>query len=232
MKKILLILICCFTVNCYADDLTDIESIIKILIAINGDTSNIKELDEDIKKALTGHFKWGTFEVKNDQQSYGSNAQDWSSVLRLSQQGGGNGALAQTIKPLAKEFPINTALINKSISDPVTQKYYALQAQTVLAARAASQLDYNKIQEQITQQQLLRDQIENTDNIKSAMDLANRIQVESNLIQLETLRQIALSNQQQAVNTQGELNDAVLNAHFLSKPNEPTTSDQEKSNED
>jgi hypothetical protein len=49
------------------------------------------------------------------------------------------------------------------------------------------------------------------------MDLANRIQVEGNLINLEILRQSALVNQQQAITEQASVMSALSNAKFLTK---------------
>ncbi|HSW69154.1 MAG TPA: type IV secretion system protein, partial [Gammaproteobacteria bacterium] len=103
------------------------------------------------------------------------------------------------------------------VSNPTSRAYYTTQSQTIVAARAASQLDYDKVQNQIAYQQALQQQIENAKDLKSAMDLNNRIQVESNLINLEILRQAAISNQQQAVTAQGGVNSALTNAKFLTK---------------
>ena len=97
------------------------------------------------------------------------------------------------------------------------QQYYAVKSKTVLAARAASQLDYDHIQNQIAYQQMLQQQIEKATDLKSAIDLSNRIQVEGNLINLAILRQAALSNQQQAINEQANINSALSNAKFLTK---------------
>ena len=92
------------------------------------------------------------------------------------------------------EFPIDINGYNQGVSDPTSRQYYADQSQTVLATRAASQLDYDKIQDQIAYQQMLQQKIDNTDELKSALDLNNRIQVESNLINLEILRQSHLES--------------------------------------
>lgn len=223
MKKIHLLFAVILLFNNFAiyaagDPLSDILSILSdikgIQNTIKGYESDIDNLMGEVKDAMHGHYGWATSDFQ-DFQTYGTDAAEWNSVLQMAENGGGSGQLGQQLNQLAQQFPINTTLMNQAVSDPYTQKYYALQAQTVLASRAASQLDYNKIQQQIDYQNELRKKIDNTDNIKSAIDLSNRIQLENNLIQLEILRQSALINQQQAVSAQGHMNDAILNANFL-----------------
>ncbi len=130
--------------------------------------------------------------------------------------GGNNSLLGQTLHSLEKEFPVDTPLYNQVNPNKTDQAYYALKAKTALAARAASQLGYDKIQEQINYANQLRQQIGTTTTLKQSLDLQNRLTIENNLIQLETLRQLALLNQQQAIDAQAQVNDAIQTAHFLS----------------
>jgi len=177
---------------------------------------DIERLMKQVNSGLTSNSGWGTYQ-KHDYQSYGSGANDWSSVMQMTKTGSGAGALGQTLNSLHSQFPIDSNRFNRGISDPNSQKYYSLQSQTVLATRAASQLDYDKIQDQINYQQMLQQQIEKTKDLKSAVDLNNRIEVESNLISLEILRQTALANQQQSITQQANINSAFSNAKFLTK---------------
>lgn len=177
---------------------------------------DIEKLMRQVDNNMIGHSGWGTYNFQ-DYQSYGSDARDWSQVMKMAGSGQGSGALGQTMHGLSTEFPIDRHTYNRGVANSNSQKYYALKSQTILAARAASQLDYNKIQEQIIYQQMLQQQIEKTKDLKSAMDLSSRIQVEGNLINLEILRQAALANQQQAVSEQDSLNVALTNARFLTK---------------
>lgn len=165
---------------------------------------------------VTGHSGYGNYQF-HDYQSYGSGAKDWTSVVRMAEQGRGEGSLGDMIGTITRDFPSDSNAYNRAVSNSRSQRYYAMKSQTTIAARAASELDYNKIQEQIAYQQLLMRQIENTKDIKAAMDLANRIQVEGNLINLEILRQSALVNQQQAVTEQAAVMGALSNAKFLTK---------------
>ena len=177
---------------------------------------DMEKLMNKVHSSLTGNAGWGTYQF-HDYQSYGTNAHDWSDVLRMAESGGGQGSLGQAMNAIANQFPMDKSSFNQSTTNTETQKYYALQSQTVLAARAASQLDYDKMQDQIAYQQMLQQQIEKTKDLKGAVDLNNRIQVESNLINLEILRQSAMANQQQAVSGQANVNSALLNAKFLKK---------------
>lgn len=177
---------------------------------------DINELIRQMNGSLIGHQGWGQFQFQ-DYQSYGGQGANWYDVMNMSGEGSGKGELGNSINHLSKDFPIDTYGFSRGIRDRNQQKYYALKSQTILAIRAASQLDYDKIQKQIVYQQMLKDQIEKTDNLKAATDLANRIQVEGNLINLEILRQIALSNQQMAVDEQASVNTALLNAKFLTR---------------
>jgi hypothetical protein len=177
---------------------------------------DVQKLMEQVNSNMTGHSGWGTYHT-HDYQSYGDNARNWSDVIQLASSGNRSGALGQTMNSLANQFPTSKDVYNKGVSDPTSQTYYRVRSETVLATRAASQLDYDKIQDQISYQQMLQQEIEHTKDLKGAVDLNNRIQVEANLINLEVLRQSALANQQHAIGDQANVNSALQNAKFLSK---------------
>jgi len=177
---------------------------------------DIQGLMKQVNDSLKGNNNYGKMDT-HDYATYGNSAKDWSSVLEMSKNGYGDGALGKNINNVSNQFPVNQAVFNKGISHPTQQKYYALQAQTILAARATSQLDYDKIEDQIAYQQMLLKKVDETDDLKAATDLSNRIQIESNLISLQILRQSALSNQQQAVTAQSSVNSSLAHAKFLSK---------------
>ena len=179
-------------------------------------TGEMQHLMDKLNGDMTGHSGYGAYQF-HDYQSYGSGANDWSGVIKMAERGQGDGALGEMIREISRDFPSDHDAYNRGISNPSAQRYYAEKSQTTIAARAASQLDYNKIQQQIAYQQLLMQQIEKTKDIKAAMDLANRIQVEGNLINLEILRQSALANQQQSITEQASVMSALSNAKFLTK---------------
>jgi hypothetical protein len=177
---------------------------------------DMQRLVNEMHSSVTGHSGYGTYQL-HDFSSYGAGANDWVSVIKMANQGRGDGALGEMIASITRDYPADIEVFNHGISNTQSQRYYAMKSQTTLAARAASELDYNKIQQQIAYQQMLMQQIEKTKDIKAAMDLANRIQVEGNLINLEILRQSALVNQQKAVAEQASVMSALSNAKFLTK---------------
>lgn len=178
---------------------------------------DIDSLMKELNGHMAGHSGWGSYQF-HDYQSYGDNARDWTQLLQMAERGQGLGDLGSMMTTLSQQFPSDISRFNQGIADVKMQRYYALKSQSNLAVRAASQLDYNNIQDQITYQKMLQQQIEKASDLKAAMDLSNRIQVENNLIQLEILRQVALMNQQQIITDQAVINSALSHANFLTKP--------------
>lgn len=233
MKRrwLLLVVIFSFSSACYANWYQDIiNAITKQAGITNGILSNeltlqqdmarntkeMQHLMEQLNRSTTGHSGYGSYQF-HDYQSYGPGAKDWSSVINMAERGRGEGALGEMMSAITRDFPSDSVTYNRGVSNLGAQRYYATKSQTTIAARAASELDYNKIQQQISYQHLLMEQIEKTKDIKAAMDLANRIQLEGNLINLEILRQSALINQQQAITEQASVMGALSNAKFLIK---------------
>lgn len=176
---------------------------------------SIEGLMEDVKGSLQGRNEWGSYGYV-DYMSYGAGARSWRDVLNMTTGGGVGGELGHVMSEIANQFPIDTTLFNQGVADLEAQKYYALQAGTVLATRAASQLDFNKIQEQIDYQNKLRKSVGKSQNLKESVDLSSRIQVEGNLIALQILREVAVANQQRAVSDEATVLSALSNARFLS----------------
>lgn len=227
MKKILTLILftCLFSQITYADGIYAILANVRKLLSTQMDIKNIdsrilssqqdiENLMKEVSNAMTSHGGWGSYQT-HDYQSYGDAAQNWASVLQMADSGSGNGELGGMVNQLASQFPEDSDDYERGVNDAKAQKYYALKSQTLLAARAASQLDYNKIQDQISYQHMLQQQIDRTKDLKAAVDLNNRIQVESNLINLALLREASINNQQKAVNEQANVNAALANARFL-----------------
>jgi len=227
----LFIVIMSLSTSCFANWYQDIiDAITKQAGITNGILNNEFTLQQDMLRSqkemqklmeqmngnMTGHSGYGTYQF-HDYQSYGAGANDWSGVVNMAEHGSGEGELGAMIGSVASDFPYDRNAYNRGISNVNSQRYFAAKSHTTIAARAASELDYNKIQQQIAYQQTLMQQIEKTKDIKAAMDLANRIQLEGNLINLEILRQSALVNQQEAINEQASVMGALSNAKFLTK---------------
>ncbi len=233
MRKQLILLgaILSFSSICYANWFQDIINVINKQASVSNDIMNNQlSIQQDMfrnQKAMqyfldqinantSGHSGYGSYQF-HDYQSYGVDANDWSSVINMAERGHGNGALGGMIGSIKRDFPFDSNVYNRGVRNSKSQQYYATKSKTIIAARAASELDYNKIQQQIAYQQLLMQQIEKTKDIKAAMDLANRIHLEGNLINLEILRQSALINQQQAITEQASVMSALSNAKFITK---------------
>lgn len=171
-------------------------------------TQSIQQLSQQYG-AITGNYGLGNLGYKTDLQSWGKGTERWQSVLQVYQQGGNPGSLSDVAKQLQQQFPIHPSHVANPNPNSMDAKFYELQAKTALTSRAASQMDYDNVQKQMDYMQHLHKEIDKTQNIKSAMDLQNRLLLENNKIQLELLRASALQNQQQAIHAQGEANTAI-----------------------
>ncbi|WP_218813526.1 type IV secretion system protein [Rickettsiella endosymbiont of Dermanyssus gallinae] len=176
--------------------------------------STISRLNRQIKQAVSGHSEWAHWRFR-DFQSWGLHADRWGSLLELVTHGGNDGQLGLILRLLSREFPAGIELYNRVNRNRSDQQFYSLRAKTALVTRAASQLSYDRIQEQINYANELRSQIGTTSTLKEAVDLETRINLENNLIQIEVLRQLALMNQQHAVNAQTEVNLDLQTARFV-----------------
>jgi hypothetical protein len=218
IKAVTFSLLIILSFSSHADPISDLVNIAAQIqgyqLQISSIQNTIQGLTHQIQDAVSGQSAWAHWQF-TDYQSWGENTDHWGSVLSMAGNGANNSQLGQTLRSLAEEFPVATELYNSVNPNKLDQKYYALKAKTALAARAASQLSYDKIQEQINYANQLRQQIGTTASLKQSVDLESRLTLENNLIQLEMLRQLALINQQHAIDAQEEVNDAVQNAHFL-----------------
>ena len=219
LKILLLILLIFFPLTSRADPF--ISSVLHIAAQIEGYQmqmadiqSTISRLNRQIQEAVSGQSEWGDWQF-NDFQSWGFNVDRWSSLLNLAVNGDNNSRLGSMLRLLSREFPLAMELYNRVNPNKTDQKFYSLRAKTALVTRAASQLSYDRIQEQINYMNQLRQQIGSTTTLKEAVDLENRLTVESNLIQIEVLRQLALMNQQHSIDAQAEVNIDLENAHFV-----------------
>ena len=195
----------------FSDILGQLEQQTNLQQQIQQYTAQMPGLQQQTLQTMIGSYGYGNFNFNQNLQSWGTNTENWNQVLNDYQQGqNGIGQLAQQNN---QQFPIQQNTIVNPNPQSLDAKYYTLQSQTALAARSASEYDYNNIQNQINNLQQLHDQIDSATNLKAAIDLQNRLQYESAMIQIELLRLAALSNQQQAIESQGESNAEVNNAN-------------------
>ncbi len=221
LKKLFLIFLICwmvipFTASADIFDLIlgQLEEQTGLQDKIEKYTSKLPGLEQDTVNALTSQAGWGNRGYNPNLQSWGNDAKVWDNILTLYQQGGNPEEVSGIAHTLSQQFPIETSTIANPNPNSIDAKYYQLQAQTSLASRAASQFDYNNIQKQIDYLHQLHDQLDNTKDLKSSVDLNNRLQFENSMLQVELLRLAALQNQQQAMSAQANTNSIVNNANF------------------
>lgn len=179
----------------------------------------LQNIKSQIGTQITGSYGLGSYNWNQNPslQYLGDENGSWEDTLKIYENGGNPGDLASTISTLNQQFPIQSNLNTVTDFNTYTtnQNYYDVQAQTALAARAASQVSYDNLQKEITYEESLEQQIDTTGNIKAAIDLQNRLQVENNLIELNMLRLEAVNSQQQSIASQGDINATVSNASFF-----------------
>ena len=173
----------------------------------------LKKLEEN-NKAITGKTGYGL----KDFQTYNNTWLDDRSNMNnlLDAYSAGNGLVGGIAKNREREFPIDLDVINKSKLNKQDIDYYKLSAKTALSTRAASEAEFNRIEQKIRDQEKLQKEINNTENLKSSVDLLARIQAENNKISLESLRMLSVLTQQSAISEQAQVNARVQNAKFLS----------------
>lgn len=185
------------------DQLDEMESLHKL------NDKTLQQLQEQ-QKLLIGSYGYGGLTLSSNAYSWGKNNDQLSSLLNAYQNGHGDfGSLA---KQLHQQFPINPSTLKPH--DRINS-YNQLQAETTLTARTASEYSYNQIEEKLEVQRNLQKQIDRAPNIKAAIDLQNRLSYENNLLQLELLRLISVSTQQQAVAQQDNANSALIRQRFF-----------------
>ena len=206
-----------FSVNVKADVFSDMLNQLAKEVDLQTMISKYTEQTADSNQQMLSQLSNTpglNFETKSydpNLQSWGSNLSTWQSVLNAYQNG--DGKVGVSARDLNHQFPIQSSTLINPNPNSIDAKFYTLQAQTALASRAASQHDYDNIQNQIDYMHKLLKMIGETKTVKDALDLQNRIQVENSLIQLELLRLSSLSNQQQSIETQGEVNSYINNAN-------------------
>lgn len=208
--------------NTYA---TDVSGIIHILSKMYGLNVDIKNLDQNlfdvnkdqltqlnaINQDLTGTHRYGSMNYNSHQYSWGDGSDNWQSLLSLYKTGGG-GELATMAGKLSKDFPIAD---NLDTTNPTENEYYRLQAQTTLASRASSQLAFNQVSQESKVVETLHDEIDQTKDNKSSVDLNNRMLSEQNRMSIQQTKLLATLVQQAAIDSQEKANHAKENATFF-----------------
>lgn len=180
----------------------------------NTEITNINQLNKlvDQLNSITGNYGLGLEDFLDQAETWGDDIEDWEDVLETYERGNVEGALGKASRQMEEQFPIDTAAVAEK--DPKGAEYYEVHAETALAARATSQVEFDQIEDNIEYQQAMLQKIDSSPNLKAAVDLLGRLQAESNLIQLRILRMMAINSQQQSIESQGYANAALERIEF------------------
>lgn len=172
------------------------------------------ELKKEVE-AITGNYEMGTKGYKDYANFLGVGS--WQDALS-SYKGGGN-RLSSIASQINQTLSIGADKFSGNVPNDKTNQYNKLMAETVVASRATSQLMIDEVETRVESQDTLVKKIDTTKNLKDSIELLSRMQAESNQIQLQTLRMLAMLNQQNALKDQGLLEATANQASFFKLPN-------------
>lgn len=184
----------------------------QVMLTEHFGNASIEQLTQQVK-ALTGHSPYGELVPNVVWNNINAETPSLEHLLTLYQQES-QGEVSGIVNQLVNEFPLTSN--TQTNWSTALQHYTTLQSQTALATRASSNSIYNEITNAIAHQHQLQTQIGQTNNLKEAIDLQNRLTVENNLIALLQLRLEALSQHLEAVNTQGDSLSQAQTHQFFS----------------
>lgn len=173
---------------------------------------------KDQLASMKGNYGYGTqgMEKKIFNKNWQWTADTWESQLKSLS--GGNDARYQQLRELYQHN--HDSMTNEEFSksySKATANALTNQVQTNQAVGASTELEFQKIQEHLTELQGLSQQIEdvkgNTD-MKSATDLNSRIQTQTALINAEMVRMQVLLNNQTASQQAFTIAQAAESARF------------------
>lgn len=219
ISKLLYFIVCfiCITpISSLAFEIADILNIVGKIYGVNLDIKDfnekIKNFNNDLVRGLTGRHDYGNNYYNPNLLSWGSQINNWRDVINMANNQGGSGELGNVLSELVKQFPISK---EKMSDNDLENKYYLLQAETNLAARASSQVAFQQLKrEEETIKQLHR-LIDQTKDAKSSIDLSNRLASEQNRISIQEAKLLAVLVEQAAMTGQERSNHAVENNAFF-----------------
>ena len=152
--------------------------------------------------SITGNYGWGSWNntLDNLQQQREWAASDWQSALKG--MSGGNAARYQQLLEQYKESNATMSQENYAKgSDQNLSKSYENEVQTNQASATTATYEFNDINNHLQNLYQLGQQIENAqknNDLKSAVDLNSRVQLEVGYIAIEELKMSTIMNQQMA----------------------------------
>lgn len=121
------------------------------------------------------------------------------------------GGVQNSYTRLNNEYkPLNASEYDPNGTNHPTSKAYKRQVDTTFAALAASEGAYNNATKRTENYETMLDELNNTADIKAAIDLQTRANIENGMVLNELTRLISLQVQQDAARTNQELADKRL----------------------
>ena len=185
------------------------ETVIKSL-SIQYDT--LRQQYEQMQKqyaAMTGNYGWGSWNNSAaDLKERKWSPSEWTSALN-----GMAGGNPERYQELLREYQSMNASMSESDyakgTDQTLAKSYQNQVKTTQTSYATATYEFNDINRHLQNLYDLSQQIEDKKNsdMKSAMDLNSRIQIESSYIAMEEVKMSTLLNQQMAQAQSHQISD-------------------------
>lgn len=148
--------------------------------------------------SITGNYGWGNWQNGSSDLSQREWAPgDWHSALQ-GMSGGNPGRYQELLSQYKQSHQTMSKDQFAKGSDQNLATSYKNQVQTNQASSVSATYEFNDINKHLQNLQQLGKQIETAKNLKSAMDLNSRVQLEVAYISIEELRMQTVLNQQMA----------------------------------
>ncbi len=192
-----------FSFSMIVFDPTEVGKTVQIINQLGEEYQTLQQQYQEMQQqyaAMTGNYgwgKWGNSEADLAKRQWSPS--DWKSALN-----GMAGGNPERYQELLREYQsMNPSMSEDAFakgSDATLAKSYRAQVQTNQASSTTATYEFNDINRHLKNLYDLSQQIEDKKNsdMKSAMDLNSRIQIEASYIAMEEVKMSALINQQMA----------------------------------
>jgi type IV secretion system protein VirB5 len=183
-------------------DITEIAKTLEVIQQLKQQYDTLKEQYDQMKsqyKAITGNYGWGDLGNNlNDLKDRQWSADNWKDALK-----GLSGGNSQRYTQLWDQYKANHLILSEEDfskgADANLAKNYSQNLKANQASSVMSDYEFEKINKHLQKAYELGKSIENANknnDLKSAVDLNSRIELESTFISIEILRMQTLLNQQ------------------------------------
>jgi type IV secretion system protein VirB5 len=189
----------------YADGVAD--AILAAILGKDGEIllnsieqiKSLSSIKDGLDKGLLGTHGYGGKFYDSSSYDWGSQADDWQTILAMSKNRNGSGSFADMVGQVTKRLPMQS---NLGSNNPLENDYYDLQASTAIATRSGSELAFNQAAKNEKNIRQLHREIDQTQDAKSAADLNNRLSSENAMLNVQQTKLLAMIAQQAAVEAQ------------------------------